>query len=1224
MDPLEIEREARIPERVIDGLKALGALGMKVPEAYGGLGLSQVYYNRALQLAGVWHASIATLLSAHQSIGVAEPLMLFGSEEQKRRWLPLVTKDHISAFLLTEPDVGSDPARLGTTATPEPDGSGYRLNGLKLWATNGSIADIVVVMAKVPKGEGLGRGGISTFVLPCDSPGVTVEQRNAFMGLRGIENSVTRLEDVLVPVENRIGEEGQGLKIALSTLNTGRLALPAICVGISKWATKVAREFASERVQWGQPVGRHDAVAQKIAFIAATAFGLEAMLDVASRMADDKRNDVRIEAAIAKLYGSELGWQVTDELMQIRGGRGYETAASLKARGEAPVPVEQAMRDMRINRIFEGSTEIMHLMIAREAVDQHLEVAGELLQGDGNLTAKGRAAVGAGKFYAKWLPQLAIGEGQKPSAYEEYGPLAGHLRFVERNARKLARSTFYAMSRWQGGLEKRQAVLGRIVDIGAELFAISSAVVYAQTIRDEQPERATEAAELADLFAQQAERRVRGLFSALWSNEDTANYKLAQGVLDGRYTFLEEGIADPASAGSVRVGSARQPALDQPAGDREARRQEELLTGEVAGVAAPAVGVERGRRGDLRPAEPAHVLELGVARARLPAHPRRLEAEHQRGGERPRLRRDVARRADPHARLLGHLADHRLLQRLARLDEPGQGRVAARRPVRAAAEQHPVAVGDEHDDHGVGARVMLRAAARAHAHEPGLADVGRMPAGGAEAVAPVPVQQRGDVGGEAGLGAREHGERLAQAHGAGSVARGQGVRAAAARQAGGDRRRRPAGVGLGGRRVGVDREQRPLLVQAEQVGGRPRWRRGRRGRTGPRGRAGRAAEGVRERDDEQRLAVEHEPVGAGLHRAGRGMVALRRHPRGVPPAAVARAVEVHASAGTTSPASSSSMAVSRCTRCWSMTRRTPASAYSRSRATTSSGVPRERVAAQRAELHRLARDVRERVRPRAQLRLVGAHQAFLHDRDGQRGGVAAGGRAGRVEPPAGGPRVIGRSADEVVLRRPARGQRGAPLRGRTADQQRRMRALHRLGLRVEVAHRPVLPRERERPLGPRAVDDLELLAHPVHALAQRREGEAVGDVLGLEPARPEPELHAPARDVIGRHDELREHGRMAERGGRHERAEPQRVRHRGEPGDRPPGVQRAARLAAEHGQVVVGAEERLEAEPLARAGQLEPVLPGDVLLALDHHGEAHGRATYPTRRVNGPRCGGAQ
>src|SRR3954453_13558562 len=287
VDPLEIERDAKIPEAAVEGLKGLGALGMKVPEQYGGLGLSQVYYNRALALAGTWHSSLATLLSAHQSIGVAEPLMLFGSDEQKEKWLPLVAKDHISAFLLTEPDVGSDPARLGATATP--DGDGYRLNGTKLWATNGAIADIVVVMAQVPD------GGITAFVLPYDSEGVTVTHRNHFMGLRGIEYSVTTFEDVYVPGENFIGRVGQGLKFALTTLNTGRLALPAICVGVSKWAVKVAREWSNERVQWGQPVGKHDAVAQKVAFIAATAFGLEAMLDVASRMADDKRNDIRIE-----------------------------------------------------------------------------------------------------------------------------------------------------------------------------------------------------------------------------------------------------------------------------------------------------------------------------------------------------------------------------------------------------------------------------------------------------------------------------------------------------------------------------------------------------------------------------------------------------------------------------------------------------------------------------------------------------------------------------------------------------------------------------------------------------------------------------------------------------------------------------------------------------------------------------------------------------------------
>src|ERR687896_2010663 len=550
VDPLEIEREAKIPERVVDGLKELGALGMKVSEEYGGLGLSQVYYNRALTLAASCHSALSTLLSAHQSIGVAEPLRLFGTEEQKRKWLPLVSRTHISAFLLTEPDVGSDPARLAATAEPTEDGSGYLLSGRKLWATNGAIADVVVVMAKVPKREGH-RGGITAFILPYDSDGVAVEHRNAFMGLRGIENSVTLLENVYVPKENVIGREGEGLKIALTTLNTGRLALPAICVGVGKWATKVAREWSAERVQWGQPVGKHDAVAQKIAFIAATAFGLEAMLDVSSRLADDKSSDIRIEAAIAKLYSSEMGWKVVDELMQIRGGRGFETAESLKARGERPIPVEQAMRDMRINRVFEGSTEIMHLLIAREAVDQHLQVAGDILEGKGGLKEKARTAAQAGAFYVKWLPQLAVGEGQRPGSFDEFGELATHLRFAERGSRKLARTTFYAMGRWQAKLEKKQAFLGRIVDIGAELFAIAAAAVYANTIKSEQPERGEEAYALADLFCRQARARVDRLFNELWSNNDDANYKAAQDVLAGRFAWIEEGIADPSGDGPM-------------------------------------------------------------------------------------------------------------------------------------------------------------------------------------------------------------------------------------------------------------------------------------------------------------------------------------------------------------------------------------------------------------------------------------------------------------------------------------------------------------------------------------------------------------------------------------------------------------------------------------------------------------------------------------------------
>jgi alkylation response protein AidB-like acyl-CoA dehydrogenase len=375
IDAAVIERDGQIPDKVVRGLKELGAFGMKIGAKYGGVGLSQLFYNKALALVCSVHPSVGALLSAHQSIGVPQPISMFGTEEQKRTWLPRCTQE-ISAFLLTEPDVGSDPARVHATATP--DGDDYVLNGVKLWTTNGVIADLLVVMAQVPKSEGH-RGGITAFVVEADAPGIVVANRNAFMGLRGIENGLTRLTNVRVPAANRIGSEGEGLKIALSTLNVGRLSLPALCTGSAKWCLKIAREWSGLRVQWGRPVGEHEAVAGKVAFIAATAYGLEAMLDLATELADAGRTDIRIEAALAKLYGSEMAWLIADELVQIRGGRGYETAESLAARGERGVPAEQILRDFRITRIFEGSTEIMHLLIAREAVDTHLAVAGDII-----------------------------------------------------------------------------------------------------------------------------------------------------------------------------------------------------------------------------------------------------------------------------------------------------------------------------------------------------------------------------------------------------------------------------------------------------------------------------------------------------------------------------------------------------------------------------------------------------------------------------------------------------------------------------------------------------------------------------------------------------------------------------------------------------------------------------------------------------------------------------
>ncbi|MEU6720925.1 acyl-CoA dehydrogenase family protein [Nonomuraea sp. NPDC046802] len=552
VDPALIERTAQVPDEVVKGLAALGAFGITIDEKYGGLGLPYLYYCRALMLVGAYCPALATLLSAHQSIGVPQPLKLFGTEEQKREFLPRCAAGEISAFLLTEPDVGSDPARLSTTAVR--DGDDYVLDGVKLWTTNGVVADLLVVMARTGK-------KISAFVVEADSPGITVNRRNAFMGLRGIENGVTEFSQVRVPAKNLIGREGEGLKIALTTLNTGRLSLPATCAGNAKWAVKIAREWGSERVQWGREVGKHEAVATKIAFIAATAYALEAVMELTSRLADDQRNDIRIEAALAKLYASELSYQALDELVQIRGGRGYETAESLAARGERGVPAEQMLRDARINRIFEGSSEIMRLMITREAVDAHLTAAGELINPEATRQERTQALRRAGRFYSRWLPTLVAGTGNLPTAYAEFGPLAAHLRFVERTSRKLARSTFYGMSRWQGRLEYKQGFLGRIVDIGAELFAMTAVCVKAE---EDAKDLGRRPYELADTFCRQARHRVDALFERLWDNSDNQDVRLAGYVLEGRYGFVEEGVLDPSIEG---------PWIGTPQGGESVRRK---------------------------------------------------------------------------------------------------------------------------------------------------------------------------------------------------------------------------------------------------------------------------------------------------------------------------------------------------------------------------------------------------------------------------------------------------------------------------------------------------------------------------------------------------------------------------------------------------------------------------------------------------------------------------
>ena len=542
IDPDEIDRTGEIPQKNIDDLFAMGAFGVKIPTQYGGLGLSQVNYGRAAMLLGSWDANLTALVSAHQSIGVPQPLLIFGTDEQKKKYLPRVARKEISAFALTETNAGSDPANMSLRAEPTEDGSAFILNGEKLWCTNLIKAGVLVVMARTPPKivNGKERKQITAFIVDVDSPGLEITYRCHFMGLRALYNGIVKFTNVRVPRANMISKEGAGLKVALTTLNTGRLTIPAACVGLSKRLLEICRKWASERVQWGVPIGKHYAIAGKIAEMAGSVFAMEAITFLTSALVDRKAGDLRIETAMCKMWSTETTWRIADDAMQVRGGRGYETAQSLAGRGEEAIPVERFLRDCRINMIFEGSSEIMRLFIAREALDPHLKVGGAIFNTQLPMSERAKAVFTSGKFYAGWYPRQWAPGGSKK--IENLHPdLQAQINYAARTSKRLARGLFHAMARFGPKLDREQLLLSRFVGIATELFAISATCSFAQS-KIAQGANKDEVLSLAGYFCRSARMRIDQHFSGTKRNADKSGYELTQELMAGKHDFLRKGI----------------------------------------------------------------------------------------------------------------------------------------------------------------------------------------------------------------------------------------------------------------------------------------------------------------------------------------------------------------------------------------------------------------------------------------------------------------------------------------------------------------------------------------------------------------------------------------------------------------------------------------------------------------------------------------------------------
>ncbi|HEX3772330.1 MAG TPA: acyl-CoA dehydrogenase family protein [Polyangiaceae bacterium] len=520
VDSREIDRQARIPEDVIASLKELGLFGMAIPQAYGGMGLSNTAYARVVQEMTGLDSSVALTLRAHQSIG-SRAIVLFGSEEQKARYLPRLARgEDVAAFALTEPGAGSDAAAIQTRAERQEDGS-YLLNGTKTWITNGGLADVFTVFARTSRPDSDAKPKITAFIVE-RGWGVQHGPPQDKLGARGTSTTELVFEDVRVPAANVLDEPGRGFKVAMSVLDSGRLGLASGCLGLAKRLVKMSVERCKERRAFGRPIGEFGLIKDKIATMMAETWALECMTYMTTGMVDAGVEDFSIESAICKVYGSEACWRVVNETMQIAGAVGYM----------ADFPYERLLRDARINLVFEGTNEILRAFIALGG-----------MQGPGqelaDLARAMREPIKGFGLLSDFAIRKARGALVRERLTRHHPTLNREAVIFDEYVQALGTGVESVLRRHGVDIAEMQYTQKRTADMAIQLYALVACIARTTlAIERRGEEGARREIDLTSIFASSAERRLARLVAAVGKNDDELRKEVAtRAYADGGYPF---------------------------------------------------------------------------------------------------------------------------------------------------------------------------------------------------------------------------------------------------------------------------------------------------------------------------------------------------------------------------------------------------------------------------------------------------------------------------------------------------------------------------------------------------------------------------------------------------------------------------------------------------------------------------------------------------------------